>query len=1478
MPKTLRFGIESLDKLIGSNNGAYGLNIARRGEYGAEYKEESLTTSVCLIGPDGTGKSVLALHLAARYMADCYKEREDFRARHTGPGLATKLPHVLYISTDLTHSMAKTMWDNFDLSHPFRRQDPFATGTEEKFAPELLNVALELNETLPTDMHEILADERDPFQVCFVDLAQATAGDDWAFVHRMLSVLDPPKSSRPRHLVLLDAVEGFETLVGDLNTFGEKSTRRSRIAQVMRLASNKCHLLFVVEEARQERLPEEFVTDAVIRLRNIDTNGYVRRTVDIEKTRGQTHVRGQHPFVTRDGEGSTTGEKIFENYDDPQVLKKDERFRTTDIVAPDKLLGKLRDADNLLSKHLYRKLPAGTRRQLDKYDASVSPPELLQSALVAGLNRLLDGPCLFDKQGFEGVRLSDKARSLIARKPQGEKLVHLNRLLLEEAYPNEIGHDKQSYVQFFPSINYLSRELMKDREEPRMSPPKKFAGFGIPYLDTMLGGDGELRSVDGADTRGLPCSRVTALIGDALTQKSQLGHAFLSRTFYPFAKALARSVLHACPRYAGGEDWEPDADEQEAIAEFKKKVTVEVERLEAEVLEGPGDVSGVALMLTNYDTHSAELAKDFIKWLNPRGLLGSDAREEAVGHFAEALQDYIERNTICRRMEIHDLSSPVVTHIVQRNIEAAQRKLFPNEPSLPKISKRFNESWRIRLVIDDFNAFRNIFPEIHTDPLLLPFLLFHLGREGISTLIIDTQSGKPDLALAERFESSLREVADYRLYTWRIPFYGETRIAITAIPPLSLENRGLIRELASYEQADEDSTDRQLTVDPHFELYAGLERGIPHPVPLEVRLYPGTETLIKYITEENVLFKELFVPNAGKTDIIVGFDPPNYESFREFCYLQRDTRLDHTLVFQVDEFWLTWLTRQSRTRKAGVLQRQWPYLNTVTIDKNGEPERAADAYYLFQETFDDAENRNGQQAGQAGASRAGQDRECRRRDFYDDDLLGYGLKGEEIERAQRPYYEAIDRVPFLWDFSFLLCRENLWKEYIAAEQHLDKKGRRENVEEVWDAIPKAETVKQKPGGRKKKTRAAGKKGQTGEPDYKSWRRFLEACKEVAEYHSAKTSTPIPAFDFSMNDGESFSCLMLELWASETYDSKRKRDRSGKEAYKFAHFLSQRKWAKWQVDEETSLFKGLSADRLEVILRRKRDGADVGFSLELYKAWLLLTEVVDFTDLVSTPWDFSFDFKSRQSNPHAVAMHHWYQSACDLIDHHQLAENLVAVRLPGHFSVRGDWFLAAAGGSRSSRLAQRAMDLLSSRRANIKRLQLGIGLPVRKIVGSEEDFENVRTRLIATDETTGRLKNVSYKDFLRIRGRTKPGGKAEDKSPEEEFYWLWRSSHYGYARYSKVWQKWLNRMALWWHTIHTRHRSTWTPGFEVYDKINQYLYPEPGARVSKKDLARIEEDLNKYESWQCFHVMIDILLKELKQVSFGRNYSKEAGRD
>ena len=152
----------------------------------------------------------------------------------------------------------------------------------------------------------------------FLDLATYTTGDDWGFLNRLVASLPCPDLMQPRHLLIVDAVEGLEVLVGDTDAFGQVRDRRSRVAQLIRTAATKCHVVLLVENQQPDkRTPEEFVADVVLRLGTERDRDYRRRYVQVEKVRGQTHMRGPHDFSFRNGKGSTTGNT--DNPDDPQV-------------------------------------------------------------------------------------------------------------------------------------------------------------------------------------------------------------------------------------------------------------------------------------------------------------------------------------------------------------------------------------------------------------------------------------------------------------------------------------------------------------------------------------------------------------------------------------------------------------------------------------------------------------------------------------------------------------------------------------------------------------------------------------------------------------------------------------------------------------------------------------------------------------------------------------------------------------------------------------------------------------------------------------------------------------------------------------------------------------------------------------------------------------------------------------------------------
>lgn len=104
------------------------------------------------------------------------------------------------------------------------------------------------------------------------------------------------------------------------------------------------------------------------------------------------------------------------------------------------LADKLKAPADLVSEFLAAQLSPATRQALASYQAHATNEMPLLTVLTNDLNRVLQGPCLYAGQRFQGVRLREKTRQLLAANPgPGEKRVLLNRLLLEDAYPAEIS-------------------------------------------------------------------------------------------------------------------------------------------------------------------------------------------------------------------------------------------------------------------------------------------------------------------------------------------------------------------------------------------------------------------------------------------------------------------------------------------------------------------------------------------------------------------------------------------------------------------------------------------------------------------------------------------------------------------------------------------------------------------------------------------------------------------------------------------------------------------------------------------------------------------------------------------------------------------------------------------------------------------------------------------------------------------------------
>ena len=118
-------------------------------------------------------------------------------------------------------------------------------------------------------------------------------------------------------------------------------------------------------------------------------------------------------------------------------------FGAEDLKDPLGLLVKLAHRNDSLSNYIVgfveEQLPPELKSELNDAERTGSPSQSLQDALRETFNNLLRGPSLYTADRFPDVnKLSAKTRILIKRKPQGDELVRLNRLLLEEAYPGDV--------------------------------------------------------------------------------------------------------------------------------------------------------------------------------------------------------------------------------------------------------------------------------------------------------------------------------------------------------------------------------------------------------------------------------------------------------------------------------------------------------------------------------------------------------------------------------------------------------------------------------------------------------------------------------------------------------------------------------------------------------------------------------------------------------------------------------------------------------------------------------------------------------------------------------------------------------------------------------------------------------------------------------------------------------------------------------
>ncbi len=1088
----------------------------------------------CIIGPDGSGKSLLAMHYASTYVYDCRKA-------------GGTMPLVFYASTDLSLVQAQSAWSSFGLGFPglrertidqvYRGFTPWDEATALRDLPIEENVKFihvspvegeppgNIKSLSLSDVVQSPDDYRGTF--LFLDLQRESAGDDWTFLNHLLGLLTWQTKEKHPPLLVIDAVEGLETYVGTRDSHGQRRPRRSRVAQLTRTcAQSNAHLVLVIEESQEgRRLPEQFVSDVVLRLRKESHGNETTRTLEIEKCRGCGHMSGTNDYYIRRGAGTTTGEQ--RHWD-------------------------------------HRVIAWGKRKNEPKY------------------------------------------------------LAHFHLI---------------------PSLEYIDA-LFRGNDIP-VPRAIGWPTFGLAALNDQFP-----KTTENGNVRNfIHMGSLTLLLGDAGTMKSRLALNFLAHSF--------------------GED------------------------------DG-----GAAILLTNGLYDSAQLQKDLV-FLNP----------SANGKPKERF--------LCRRLSTRYISSSQFIQIVMSYVHAAQKELLVKAGKHPfgptevmslndsdYIRSRAADSYRIRVVIDDWNLILTSHPNIQQDPLFLPTLLAVLQREGVTALIVSTESVRANSQAVAGTPNELRKLDVPHVYTWSVPFFGERRIAITTNIPKGAERYPEVHELR------EDAG--RLAVDRHFALYTGLDTSAPRRVPLLIRLYGGMHAghqdpprgmQPSFPRALSQMLGQLF-PAMPENDV-VKFEPfSTYDDFFAFASWLDEARLDHTVVFQIDEFW------RSNNFSLAPLTDYWNK-DIVASKSEDNPE-----------VFDRNVNEDVYDVFQPHVGTNG-------RTIFAPEITHKYRKKSELRRCDTFFNQSfgapvkdslVDRIPFLWDFGMILARKDLWERCVSQQT----KNSDVDVSEVWNRLCR-------PGD------------EIGMIPYKkldevSWLAFFDACRRVA---SCAPDANVVPFDVDMNTAESLSCLFLEVWASYVAEET------------FAPIAD-------RTSREDRTIRGLLENEKNV--------------MALFCACEQILSVTGH-------------LRAKQSNvvrstcnTEFVASREWYSTSSAIMsragDHHQYS----LLSVPGCYSTRGDWFLAVAKGSRSQLVGQRAIDLLSSRRLALLRMQDGLGLAVRDIL-PDGQIDNLKSAITRVNPVTKQVEYLNYGDICQA-------GPSPDRL---NLKWLWRSRLKHYARDSFFLRRWIARL-------------------------------------------------------------------------------------
>jgi len=152
-------------------------------------------------------------------------------------------------------------------------------------------------------------------------------------------------------------------------------------------------------------------------------------------------------------------------YEKKLLFSSSSIFSGDDITNLPAFVKKLTVRQDPVSDFVSDHLDLSARTLLDSYQGTNVDSDELQAVLAKNLNHMIVGPLIYDSVRFKSVSLRPKTEELLKEKPQGQDLVRLNQMLLQDAYPEEITPRPGQSILFAAIVaDSLEQAALYERE------------------------------------------------------------------------------------------------------------------------------------------------------------------------------------------------------------------------------------------------------------------------------------------------------------------------------------------------------------------------------------------------------------------------------------------------------------------------------------------------------------------------------------------------------------------------------------------------------------------------------------------------------------------------------------------------------------------------------------------------------------------------------------------------------------------------------------------------------------------------------------------------------------------------------------------------------------------------------------------------------------------------------------------------------